>query len=191
MTSLKHVGKFGEDKPCIILYREVPDEPQNCLIVETTGLEDMKHDALMRVVQSAEAQEANELSEVLKRNNFNDGSIMLDDLHYTKKIKKVSVDMVSLTPSLGQSVPLSLVNEELRKISGGHVEPVTSDTHLNEPIVNDNSSEDPVKSATEVAANLKHQADLMLDDARLMQAEAETKLAEAIKLDPSLADASS
>ena len=86
---MKHVGKYGE-KPCVVVFREVPNEPENCLIVETGALEDQKHDDLMNVISSLEAQESNEVSEVLSRRQFTDGSNMLNDLHFTKKISKSS-----------------------------------------------------------------------------------------------------
>ena len=63
---MKHVGTHGQ-KPCVVVFREVPNEPDNCLIVETGTLEDQKHDDLMNVVQSLEAQESNNISEVLSR----------------------------------------------------------------------------------------------------------------------------
>ena len=84
---MKHVGSYG-DKPCVVLFREVPNEPENALIVETGPLEDQKHDDLMNVVQSGEAQEAKELSEVLTRRQFTDGSNMLNDLHLLRRSQK-------------------------------------------------------------------------------------------------------
>ena len=46
---MKHVGKFG-NKPCVVVFRQVPNEPNNCLIVESGSLPDGKHDELMNVV---------------------------------------------------------------------------------------------------------------------------------------------
>ena len=43
---MKHVGKVGE-KPVVVVFREVPNEPDNALIVETGTLEPDQHDALM------------------------------------------------------------------------------------------------------------------------------------------------
>ena len=98
---MKHVGKIGE-KPCVVVFREVPNEPENCLIVESNSLTDRKHDDLMSVVQSAEAQESNNIADVLSRRQFTDGSNMLNDLHFSKKLQKVSVDLVFLTPTPSQ-----------------------------------------------------------------------------------------
>ena len=95
---MKHVGKVGE-KPVVVVFREVPNEPDNALIVETGSLEPDQHDALMNVIQSPEAQESNNVSEVLHRRTFPDGSNMLTSLHYSKKITKVPVNLVSLTPT--------------------------------------------------------------------------------------------
>jgi len=56
---MKHVGKFGE-KPCVVVFRELPGEQDYCLIVQTDNLESRQHDDLMNVVQSAEAQQSND-----------------------------------------------------------------------------------------------------------------------------------
>mgnify|MGYP006872172135 CR=1 FL=1 len=112
---MKHVGTHGQ-KPCVVVFREVPNEPDNCLIVETGTLEDQKHDDLMNVVQSLEAQESNNVSEVLSRRTFTDGSNMLNDLHFSKKLIKVAVGNVNLTPTPADSISLAEVNAEINKI---------------------------------------------------------------------------
>lgn len=184
---MKHVGKFGE-KPCVVLFREVPNEPENCLVVQTSNLSDSQHDDLMNVLQSAEAQESNNISEVLHRRQFGDGSNMLSSLHYGKKIQKVSVSLVSLTPTPSSSIPLSEVNAEIRKIEGGYTPPKTSDVHLNEDVaapLTQTSSESPA-SEDDIARNLMKQAELLEQDAKSLLKDAESKRAEAVKLDPSL-----
>ena len=110
---MKHVGSYGE-KPCVVVFREVPNEPENCLIVESASLEDSKHDDLMNVVASLEAQESNNVSEVLSRRQFTDGTNMLNDLHFSKKLIKVPVDMVFLTPTPSQKISLQEVNAEIK-----------------------------------------------------------------------------
>ena len=178
---MKHVGSYG-DKPCVVLFREVPNEPENALIVETGSLEDQKHDDLMNVVQSGEAQEAKELSEVLTRRQFTDGSNMLNDLHFTKKIQKVPVDMVYLTPTPQQKVSLKEVNAEINKIDGGYTPPVT------DPASQENipaPAEVPVEGASQ-AEGLLVQAELMEQDAKSMLAEAEARKEQAYQMDESL-----
>ncbi len=190
---LKHVGKVGE-KPCVVLFREVPNEPSNALVVLTSALADEQHDALMNVVQSAEAQEANEISEVLHRRQFPDGANMLTALHSLKKIDKVAVDRVSLTPTPSQSVPLAEVNREIAKINAGsnpplktEVNPVSVDTNpLPSEVVDNTATTDNGTDPESVAKNILFQADLMIEDANKMIKDAEVKREEAFALDPSL-----
>jgi len=182
---MKHVGKIGE-KPCVVVFREVPNEPENCLIVESNSLTDRKHDDLMNVVQSAEAQESNNIADVLSRRQFTDGSNMLNDLHFSKKLQKVSVDLVFLTPTPSQKISLKEVNAEINKIESGYtppkteVNPVSVDT---QPLTE--STETAVPEAS-VAESLLVQAELLEQDAKALLSDAEAKKAEAYRLDPSL-----
>lgn len=187
---MKHVGKIGE-KPVVVVFREVPNEPDNALVVETGALEPDQHDALMNVVQSPEAQESNNISEVLHRRTFPDGSNMLTALHYAKKINKVPVNLVSLTPTPSQSVSLEEVNAEIRKIENDsnpplntEVDPATIETDpgLAEQESAPVSSDDPV----EVAKGMLQQAMLMEEDVKAMQRDIDLKKAEAYNLAPEL-----
>ena len=178
---MKHVGRHGE-KPCVVVFRTVPNEPEHCLIVETASLSEHKHDDLMNVVQSLEAQEANELSEVLSRRQFHDGANMLNDLHFSKNLVKVSTDMVVLTPTPADKISLKEVNAEIDKIDGGFTPPITD-----QPVdsMHPAPAEVPVDGASE-AENLLVQAELMEQDATSMMAEAESKKAQAYEMDPDL-----
>ena len=203
-TPMKHVGKIGE-KPCVVLYREVPGEPEFALVVQTTNLPDGQHDSLMNVVQSAEAQEANEVSEVLDRRQFNDGSNMLQQLHFDKRIEKVSVALVSLTPTPSDTIALAEVNAEIRKIGNNSNPPLKTDpvqpadNALNESVTNPVVAEsDPTLAQTnapvvegevnesQIALNLLQQAAMLEDDASALMNDAEAKKQEAYRLNPDL-----
>lgn len=205
---VKHVGQIG-GAPCVILFREVPQEPDNCLIVETTSLTSQQHDALMSVVQSPEAQEASELSDVLNRRQFVDGTNMLAGLHYNKNIRKVPVSLVMLTPRPNQAVSLAEVNAEIRKIKNKSNPPLKTEINpqslatppvpdvssdvlaeqvtapLNNPNVDTTSTSDEQDSVV-IAQNLIHQADLIREDAHAMLADAEAKIKQAYDLAPDL-----
>ena len=182
---MKHVGKYGE-KPCVVLFREVPNEPENCLIVVSSTLEDVQHDDFMNVVGSPEAQEANDLSTILERRQFSTGEGMLSSLHYGKKIQKVAVAQVSLTPTPAQSVPLADVNAEIRKLEGGYT---PSKTEQDPNLVGAEATQIPAEEELEkgdVAQNLLMQADLMEEDSKRLLNEAMMKREEAYSLDPKL-----
>ena len=179
---MKHVGSYGE-KPCVVVFREVPNEPENCLIVESASLEDSKHDDLMNVVASLEAQESNNVSEVLSRRQFGDGTNMLNDLHFSKKLIKVPVDMVFLTPTPSQKISLQEVNAEINKLETGSNPPLNVDVDP-ETLQTPNPVE--VTGDASAAEGLLVQAEMIEQDAKQLMEDAETKKAEAYKLDPSL-----
>jgi hypothetical protein len=182
MAVLKHVGKYGE-KPCVVVFREVPNEPENCLIVETTSLEDQKHDELMNVVQSLEAQESNEISEVLSRRQFPDGSNILNDLHFSKKLIKVSSSLVFLTPTPTDKIALADVNKEIKKLDEGTNPPLNTEVNP-DTLMEQQIDETSVSSKAE---GLLAQAELIEGDAQAMMEDAKAKRQAAYDLDPSLA----
>ena len=179
---MKHVGSYGE-KPCVVVFREVPNEPENCLIVESASLEDSKHDDLMNMVASLEAQESNNVSEVLSRRQFSDGTNMLNDLHFSKKLIKVPVDMVFLTPTPSQKISLQEVNAEINKLETGSNPPLNVDVDP-ETLQTPNPVE--VTGDASAAEGLLVQAEMIERDAKQLMEDAENKKAEAYKLDPSL-----
>lgn len=210
MALMKHVGKYGE-KPCLVVFRELPDDEQYCLIVQTNNLDSRMHDDLMNVVQSLEAQQANDISEVLHRRQFTDGSNMLNGLHFSKKLERVPVKMVALTPVPGQAVPLESVNAELHKLKGGYTPPKTDSSHIenqlrvttkdipgpSDPLslmqdgsILESDGAERVKtdgtSPVEVAKNLLFQAQMLEEDAQAIMRDATLKRKQAIQLDPSL-----
>lgn len=181
----KHTGTYG-GKPCVVVFRELPQEPENALIVLTGSLDEVQHDDLINVVNSAEAQEANDISHVLNRRQFTDGSNMLNGLHYSKKLTKVPVSQVSLTPAPGQSVPLADVNAEIRKLE------FAGNPNTMADVEDVSNTPDPVvptiqqDAAQDAAQGLIMQAELMKEDGERLIADAEAKLEEAYQLNPDL-----
>ena len=204
---MKHVGKVGE-KPCVVLYREVPGEAENALIVKTETLPDSQHDALMNVVGSAEAQESNDIADVLDRRQFADGQNILQALHFDRRIEKVSVDLVTLTPTPATSVSLAEVNAEIRKIKNEsnpplntEVDPATLRESVESPVAPVDAIEtDPTLAQqsvsipevaseadeAQIANNLLNQALILEDDAAAILRDAEAKKQEAYRLNPEL-----
>ena len=184
---MKHVGKYGE-KPCVVVFREIPNERENCLVIMSDRLDEVKHDNLMNVVQSAEGQEAKEFSEVLNRRQFSSGENMLQQLHAEGKLAKVPVSMVSLTPTPNDSIALAEVNAEIKKLENDPVPPVTDPAHLADDPAESNVSAPSVADSDvdSPAQGLLLQAELMEQDAEAMLAEAKEKKRQAFEMDPSL-----
>lgn len=186
---MKHVGKYGGN-PCVVVFREIPNEPENCLIVVSSTLDDRDHDDLMETVSSAEAQASGDVSQVMARRQMTNGEQLLNFLHFNKKLQKVPVSMVTLNPTPSQSVSLAEVNAEIKKITNDPVAPVTDPAHLREdnPATSQvNPSEAPAEVPAEnPAQGLLLQAELMEQDAENLLAESKAKRQEAYDIDPSL-----
>jgi hypothetical protein len=201
MANLKHVGQVTNTGiKCVVVFREIYDERGNvqdrdhCLVVETDRLPDYAHDDVVRVVESAAGQEANEFYEIANRSYFSDGAPMLQEMHKRGWIKKYPTTNIAMTPNRSTSVNLSDINEIIRKQSTG-----MSEQDIRNTMVNDTdqpprtqTSLDPTQTIDQ-AVNTGEQA---LDDSAIAKgllsqadtflAEAERLQAEAYEMDPSL-----
>ena len=118
----KHIGELADESKAkvVIMYRTVPGEADNCLVVGTKFLPDMYHNALMKAVESEGGQEAEEFADFASRQTFPDGTNMLAMLHddgYIKKFKTKDIIMTYGTTDEGR-IPLNKLNEMIAKESG-------------------------------------------------------------------------
>ena len=88
MAFLRHVGKHGDRKVAVI-FREVPGEPDNCLVVGSDTLPDVYHEGIMKLVESDEGQQSGDIGELMSRRYFADGKNMLETLHNSKLLQKL------------------------------------------------------------------------------------------------------
>jgi len=118
----KHIGELADESKAkvVIVYRTVPGEPNNCLLVGTKFLPDLYHNALMRAVESDGGQQSQELGEFLGRQTFPDGTNMLAILHNDNYIKKFSTKDVIVT--FGNTpdgrIALNKLNEQIARDMG-------------------------------------------------------------------------
>ena len=118
MAVLKHVAKWN-DRKCLVLFREVPGEPENALLIMTGELGATQHDELISVVDSDEAQANSDLAQVLNGRNFSDGRIMLQAIHSDGLITKAPVSEVVMLPTPNDEVPLADLNASISQIEAG------------------------------------------------------------------------
>jgi hypothetical protein len=118
----KHIGELADTSKAkvVIVYRTVPGEPNNCLVVGTKFLPDMYHNALMRAVESDGGQQSLELGEFLGRQTFPDGTNMLAMMHNDNYIKKFATKDVIVT--FGNTpdgrIALNKLNEQIARDQG-------------------------------------------------------------------------
>jgi len=123
MADIKHVGRIlTTGRKCIIVYRTLPGDAFNALIIPTESLSESYHDALINLVDSTSAQGSNELSEVLARALFPDGSTMLPSLHAKGFLVKVPTAQISVTPNPSVSILLSELNQQIAEQLGVSVQ---------------------------------------------------------------------
>ena len=190
---MKHIGRHGDRKVAIV-YKTVPDQDHMALIVYTETMNAGMHDAMMKVIESKEAQNENELADVLFRNLFSDGRQMLTTLHREGMIKKVEARQIIVTPNAKSSVNLGELNDILKEMAKGEdasnrLANLDKNSGLVDP-TRANPLESP--SATGVLDNNTlakqqlAQAKRMENEAKNLVAESKLLTKEAYKLDASL-----
>jgi len=158
---MKHVGKqISTNDKIILLFREVPGEPDNCLVARTASLSQDDHDSLVTVLESDEGQQATTLAEVLHTRMNGAGRPILESLHTSGRIMKLPASDVALTPDTNTSVALSEINAAIRG------QEATASEDMGGVLTDDN-----------IASDLRRQA-------AGLQAEAKRLLAEAEELSP-------
>jgi hypothetical protein len=133
MAELKHVGRvIATKKKCIVVYRTLPGDAHNCLIVPTENLPDSYHDAIINLVESNAGQTAYEFAEVMARSNFPDGSVMLAALHTQGRLIKVGTSDIEMTPTTSGSIVLSELNQIIAEQRGVPVDDLSIKSNVTE-----------------------------------------------------------
>jgi hypothetical protein len=143
----KHIGELVDESKAkvVIMYRTVPGEPNNCLVVGTKFLPDMYHNALMKAVESAGGQDADEFADFASRQTFPDGTNMLAMMHNDNYIKKFKTNeiMVTFGNTADGRILLNKLNEMIAKDKGISVKDMANDPEA--------QAEAPAKKTTKKA----------------------------------------
>jgi hypothetical protein len=118
MAFMKHVGKHGDRRVCI-LFRQVPGEDHMALIIYPETLQAHWQQAIQAVVESDIAQQAEELADALHRNFLPDGRPILETLHQERMIKKVRTSDIIVTPTAQSKIRLDELNKMLNEMKLG------------------------------------------------------------------------
>ena len=126
----KHIGELVDGgAKVVIMYRTVPGEPNNCLVVGTKFLPDLYHNALMKAVESDGGQDADQFADFASRQTFPDGTNMLAMLHNDNYIKKFKTNeiMVTFGNTPDGRILLNKLNEMVAKEKGVSVKDLAKD----------------------------------------------------------------
>jgi hypothetical protein len=204
MSFMKHVGKHGDRKVCI-LFREVPNEGHMCLVIYPDVLPAPWEDAVMRVLESDVGQQAEEFANALHRSLLPDGRVILETLHKENMIKKVRAADVIVTPRPDSRIKLDELNRMLNEMKQGEeaikrMAQNDAARGLVDPTVKRSAEQDfksqqqattqtPQSGALDdraLAANMLSQATRMEAEAKGLIAEAARMKKEAERMDPTV-----
>jgi hypothetical protein len=213
MAFMKHVGKHGDRKVCI-LFRQVPGEDHMCLCIYPEVLPAHWQDSIQRALESEVAQQSEELADALHRAYLPDGRPVLETLHQERMIKKIRTSDVIVTPTQDAKIRLDELNKMLNEMkqgesaikkmaendaSRGMVAPevkrkaeaeykasqaAKQDSVFTPPALK--AGQDGALSDRDIAANMLAQAKAMEISARSMVAEAARMKKEAERMDPTV-----
>lgn len=111
MKSIKHVGILkNTGAKILVVFRTLPGESNYALVLPTATLPDMYHNSIIGLVESDEAQEANEFGEIMFVRRFPDGRPMLQAMQEDNRLQKMPTDQVLMTPTLNTSIQLDQLN---------------------------------------------------------------------------------
>jgi hypothetical protein len=176
MAQIKHVGQIiSTGKRIVVVFREVPGEQTNCLVVDTEAMPDWMHDDMIRAVESPAGQAANDFYEYAQRTMFTDGTNMLQSLHSRGIMMKHSVDNILMTPTASDTIKLSELNKIINEQGGktSLTESRSTPTQLGM------AGKDSALDDKAIATN-------MLQQANGFETEAKSLREQAYDLDPSL-----
>ena len=170
----------------VVAYRVVPGEPDQSIIVDTSSLMAEEHDALIKAVEDAAGQEADEFATVMARSPLPDGSNMLARFHTTGKMMKVPSDTVEMTPNNNTTINLAGHNQTiadqkgvtiadlaLADADGSRPETVTESTDPTLTASQVAGGDDGVITDEVLAAQYRSQADALFKEAKALREQAE------------------
>jgi len=183
---LKHIGRMvGNGRKVVVAYKVVPNEPENAIVVTTENLMAEEHDALMKLVESAAGQEAEDLATAMARTRLPDGRNMLSGFHTTGKMVKAPTSKVEMTPNTKTTILLSELNEAIATqrgvtvadLAGVDAAEKTEDTEITaqEYTATTATTETvgDVLTDEQLAAQYRSQADSLFKEAKSLREQAE------------------
>lgn len=188
MKTLKHIGKMkNTGEKVLVVFRTLPGESNMALVLATSTLPDIYHDALIQLVETDQAQDANEFGEIMFIRRFPDGRLMLSAMQQDTRLKKVATDTVIMTPTLSASIPLDQLNviiAEQRGVAVGDLAslvnggtPADRDSVKTPPVVESAKAEEvkPLEALTDkdLARQFRSQADSMYKEAAKLRKQAD------------------
>jgi hypothetical protein len=167
---IKHVGQVnGTGKKCVVVFREIPGDESSCLVVETESLPQQYHDELISAVESDSAQEDMDFFKYASRSTFHDGRNMLEAMHLSGWLTKLSSREVTMMPTREIQIGLTDLNQQIASINNSGR--TTSGDIGGEPVAEPKNP--GVLDDSQIANQMRSQAAYFQKEAQRLLAEAE------------------
>jgi hypothetical protein len=186
MKTIKHIGKIkNTGSKVIIVFRCLPGDTGNALVLPTATVPDAYHDALIQLVDSDQGQDAYEFGEIMFIRHFPDGRLMLTAMQQDGRLHKVPTSNILVTPTAGHEIPLSELNaliaeqkgialDELPALTSGSPKAKSeSPVPVTEPEAAVVNNEPAVLSDSDLAKSFRSQADSMYKEAAKLRKQAD------------------
>ena len=188
---LKHTGQLNNTgKNVVVVFMQLPEDNQHALVIDTDALPDMYNEALRRIVESQEAQQSKNLADVLSRRMAPDGSnqTMLQKFHMGGRLTKTPVSNVTMVPRRGVRWPLAdvlnaMISQEDLPQGFDDLDAETK-AEIASNLKRFNVHESNLTN--ENSANMTNQASSLLEMAKMLEADAQSKREQAYRMDPNL-----
>lgn len=184
MAALKHVGKIRRNgAKVVVVFRQVPGEPYNALVLGVSSLSDMYHNSLMQLLEDGQGQQASEFGEAMATRFFPDGRPMLAAMHADGRLQKIATAEIDMTPTSFDIIALDKLNELIAEQKGMTVEEMGGlEKKAEEPKSSkkEQPAQEPAKtnsleplSDADLAKQYRSQADAMFKEAQRLRKEAD------------------
>jgi hypothetical protein len=189
---MKHTGQLNNTgKNVVVVFMQLPDDTDHSLVIDTDALPDMYNEALRKVVESVEGQQAKNLADVLARRMSPDGSnmTMLQKFHMASRLMKTPITNVTMVPRKGVRWPLTEVAAAMNQTASDEpqgFDELDAETRAEIAANLKKFNVHAMNAEGESEAGVKAQASNLLEMARMLEQDAQHKREQAYKLDPSL-----
>ena len=178
MDITRHLGTLtATGSRCVVVFRELPGEPQTCLVFESDSMPEYYREPMMTVILN-EGQRHRELFEVLHRNHFSNGQVMLTAIHNLGYLRPKKTSDVMMELGGNTRIRLDELNDQLRELDA---------EAKKEEVKSDDIQAKFNPMAENTAAEEATVAGKLLREAEKLELEAASKRKRAHTLDPSIA----
>lgn len=189
---MKHTGVLNNTgKNVVVVFMKLPEDDQNALVIDTDALPDQYNEALRKVVESMEGQQAKNLADILARRMSPDGSSMtlLQKFHMAGRLMKTPVTNVTMTPRKGVRWALPDVLKAMEVTQADEPQNFEDlDPETKAALAAEAKKFNMYAHNTEgqTQAGIQGEAQALLEMATLLESDAQSKREQAYRLDPNL-----